>query len=113
MKHLTGEYFHVDRWLASSAIALPLETRGLYREMLSRAWINGAKLPKDHDAIKRLVGASDKEWRRCWPSLERYWRIDGAYLVNDVQLKIYATSLARASRGQRGGAARAQLKLLK
>jgi hypothetical protein len=30
-----------------------------------------------------------------------------------VQLKIYATSLARASRGQRGGAARAQLKLLK
>jgi uncharacterized protein YdaU (DUF1376 family) len=113
MKFMTGEFFYVDRWLASSAFSLPIEVRGLYREMLSRAWLNGAKLPNDHDAIKRLVGASEKEWRRCWPSIERYWRIDGAFLVNDVQRKIYATSVARASRGQRGAGARAQLQLLK
>jgi uncharacterized protein YdaU (DUF1376 family) len=95
---MTGEFFYVDRWLASSAFALPIEVRGLYREMLSRAWLNGAKLPNNHEAIQRLIGASAAEWRRCWPLVAKYWRIDGADMVNDVQRQIYAASLARSSR---------------
>lgn len=113
MKHLTGEFFYVDRWLTSSAFSLPIEIRGLYREMLSRAWVNGAKLPNDHEAIQRLVGASEKEWRRCWPAVAKYWRVEGAYLVNDVQREIYEKALARASRARHGGSSRAQLALLK
>jgi uncharacterized protein YdaU (DUF1376 family) len=86
---LLAEWFWVDRWTGSSAFQLPLEARGLYREMLSQAWRRDARLPNDHEAIQRLVGATLKEWRRCWPAIERYWRIDGDSLVNDTQLEIY------------------------
>lgn len=111
---LTGEFFCLDRWFQSSAIALPLEARGLYREMLSRGWLNGGWLPNNHDAIRRLVGASEIEWRRSWPLVEPYWRVDGARLVNDTQLKIYGDAKVRADRATHGGAARgAQLQLLK
>lgn len=112
MKHLTGEFFHVDRWIASTAFALPIEPRGLYREMLSRAWLAGAKLPNDHEAIQRLIGASAAEWRRCWPLVARFWRVDSdGYLVNAVQQEIYAASLARSARARHGGATRGALKL--
>jgi uncharacterized protein YdaU (DUF1376 family) len=66
---LLAEWFWVDRWTGSTAFGLPLEARGLYREMLSQAWRRGGRLPNDHDQIRRIVGASEKEWRRaCRPS---------------------------------------------
>jgi uncharacterized protein YdaU (DUF1376 family) len=91
---LLAEWFWTDRWDGSSASLLPMEPRGLYREMLTAAWRRGARLPNDHEAIRRAIGCTVGEWRRCWPKVERFWRVDGEYLVNDTQLEVYAEAVA-------------------
>jgi uncharacterized protein YdaU (DUF1376 family) len=109
---LLGEWFWTDRWMGSSGFLLPLEPRGLYREMLTQAWRRGARLPNDHETIQRAVGCTAAEWKRCWPKVEGHWRIDGGFLVNDTQLEVYAQCRAereRASnRGLKGAQASAQ-----
>lgn len=107
MSKLLGEWFWTDRWIGSSAFLLPLEPRGLYREMLTQAWRRGGKLPNNHDAIKRAVGATDEEWDRSWPLIERYWRVRKGFLLNPTQAEIYAQTTAlqdtRVESGRRGG----------
>jgi hypothetical protein len=100
---LRAEWFEVDRWTTSSAVALPLEARGLYREMLSQAWVRGARLPLEPEAIRRVTYTTVEEWARAWPHVATYWReLDGA-LVNDTQLGIYADAKARADRASERG----------
>lgn len=107
---LLAEWFWIDRWMGSSAFLLPMEPRGLYREMLTQAWRRGAKLPNDHEAIKRAVGATNAEWRRCWPLVSRFWREDGDALVNDTQQEVYQKCLAeqqaKSARARAGANAR-------
>lgn len=107
---LLAEWFWVDRWMGSSAFLLPMEARGVYREMLTQAWRRGARLPNDHGAIQRAIGATAKEWSRAWLLIERFWRVDGDYLVNDTQLEVYADAQARqeqsVSRAKAGAQAR-------
>lgn len=100
---LTAEWFWIDRWMGSSAFLLPIEPRGLYREMLSQAWRRGARLPNDHDAIRRACGVTEAEWGRCWPLLERYWIVDGDGLVNATQLEVFAEAKGRAERASEHG----------
>ena len=116
MIKLLAEWFWVDRWMGSSAFGLPLEARGLYREMLSQAWRRGARLPNDQATIRRLTGCSEKEWRRSWPLVSPYWTVEGDALVNQTQVEVYAeahaakaAAVARAKAGAQGRAqARAQ-----
>lgn len=107
---LRAEWFWTDRWFGSSAIELAIEPRGLYREMLTRAWPRGARLPNNHEAIRRMTGCTVVEWRRCWPKVEPYWRVDGESLVNDTQLEIYAEAVklfeGNSERGKKGANAR-------
>jgi len=109
---LLAEWFWTDRWIGSSAFLLPMEARGVYREMLTQAWRRGAKLPNDHEAIRRAIGATVGEWRRTWPAVKRFWRVEGDDLVNDTQQEIFHTAQARAQaahkRGLLGAQARAQ-----
>jgi uncharacterized protein YdaU (DUF1376 family) len=109
---LLAEWFWTDRWMGSSAFLLPIAPRGLYREMLTQAWRRGARLPNDHEAIRRAVGCTPQEWSRWWPKIESYWRVDGDSLVNDTQVEVYTEAKSiqeRASRrGQAGARARAQ-----
>ncbi len=114
-RKLLAEWFWIDRWTGSSAFGLPLEARGLYREMLTQAWRRQARLPNDHATIQRLIGATEKEWRRCWPLIARYWRADGeggAFLVNETQQEVYRDALVKAvvasEKGAKGGRARAE-----
>ncbi len=111
---LLAEWFWTDRWMGSRGFLLPMEPRGLYREMLTQAWRRGVQLPNDHEAIARAVGCTAEEWKRCWPLVAPFWRQDGDRLVNDTQLAVYAEAKAaqeRASeRGRRGAQARAQAK---
>jgi uncharacterized protein YdaU (DUF1376 family) len=113
MSKLLAEWFWTDRWMGSSAFLLPLEPRGLYREMLTQAWRRGARLPNDHEAIQRAVGCTKSEWKRCWPQISTHWRVEGSEIVNDTQLEVYAATIeARnraAERGRKGGKARAQV----
>jgi hypothetical protein len=78
---LLAEWFWTDRWMGSSAFLLPLEPRGLYREMLTQAWRGGARLPLDHEAIRRAIGATAEEWARAWPFVSTYWREADGVLV--------------------------------
>ncbi len=78
---LLAEWFWVDRWSGSSAFLLPMEARGLYREMLSQAWRRGGRLPNDPEAIQRAVGCTAVEWERSWPKIRGYLREDGDSLV--------------------------------
>jgi uncharacterized protein YdaU (DUF1376 family) len=107
---LRAEWFWCDRWKLSSAFELPIAARGLYREMLTAAWLRGAKLPNDHAKIQTLIGVSAKDWRALWPLVSRYWREDGADLVNDTQIEVYAEAKRRAeadsAKGKAGAKAR-------
>ena len=81
---LLAEWFWTDRWIGSSAFLLPLEMRGLYREMLTQAWRRGARLPLSETAIKRAVGATDEEWARTWPYVTTYWHETKGGVLVDV-----------------------------
>lgn len=109
---LLAEWFWIDRWVGSSAFGLPMEARGVYREMLTQAWRRGARLPNDHEAIQRIIGATLKEWTRNWPLIERYWKVEDSYLVNETQQEVYADSIAKQEkstvRAQAGAQARWQ-----
>lgn len=93
---LIAEWFWTDRWTGSSAFLLPLEARGLYREMLTQAWRRGARLPTEPETIKRAIAATEAEWARAWPLVAPYWRQTAeGLLVNDTQIEIYADAQAR------------------
>lgn len=94
---LLAEWFWTDRWTGSSGFLLPLEARGLYREMLTQAWRRRAQLPADYETIRRAIGATEAEWTRSWPAVEAYWRrtTEGT-LVNDTQVEIFNEAQARA-----------------
>jgi uncharacterized protein YdaU (DUF1376 family) len=106
---LLAEWFWTDRWMGSSAFMLPMEVRGLYREMMTQAWRRQARLPNNHEAIRRATGCTLEEWERCWPLVRGYWREENGHLVNDTQLDVYAEAEGfqqRAhNRGKNGGAA--------
>jgi uncharacterized protein YdaU (DUF1376 family) len=111
---MLAEWFWTDRWMGSSAFLIAIEPRGLYREMLTQAWRRGAKLPNDHEQIRRAVGATEAEWSRCWPLIERFWRVEGTSLVNDTQVEIYrdAHTRARAAHDRAVTAAKARAQAL-
>ena len=107
---LRAEWFWTDRWFASSAYFLPIEARGIYREMLTRAWSRGAQLPADEETIRRVIGATTDEWERNWRKVGPFWRRDGDILVNETQIEIYETvreiNERRSEHGRRGATAR-------
>lgn len=107
---LFAEWFWIDRWVGSSAFSLPLEARGLYREMLTQAWRRGAQLPNDHEQIRRMTGVTIAEWKRSWPLVKGYWKSEGSTLVNRTQVEVYKECKIRVekslTRARRGAAAR-------
>jgi uncharacterized protein YdaU (DUF1376 family) len=94
---LQAEWFWGNRWTTSRGFLLPMAARGLYREMLTQAWIRGGSLPRVEDDLKRIVGATPDEWRRYWPLVKPFWRVVGDRLVNDTQREIYAEAERRAT----------------
>ena len=105
---LLAEWFWTDRWMGSSGFLLPMEARGLYREMLTAAWRRGARLPNDPEAIQRAVGCTAGEWERCWPKVSKFWRVDGEGLVNDTQLEVFEVARGAAIRASERGRKGAQ-----
>jgi uncharacterized protein YdaU (DUF1376 family) len=73
---LRGEMLWVDAYLSSDAQLLPLEARGLHREMRTQAWVRGGHLPDAPEILRRLTGATLEEWARSWPLVEPLWERD-------------------------------------
>lgn len=93
---INRECFYTDRWRGSRAFMLPLELRGLYRELLTAAWHECASLPADLDEVRsKIVLVSEEEWARTWPTIARYWQLVDGRLVNLQQQAIYAEAQAR------------------
>jgi len=86
--------------MGSRAYGLPIGARGLYREMLSQAWLRGARLPNDYAQIRRFTAITIEEWNELWPLVSQFWRQDGPYLVNDTQIEVYTEAKARQDRAQ-------------
>lgn len=105
---INRECFWTDRWMASRAFMLPLEARGLYREMLTAAWRFGAELPNDHAQIRRLTMVTPEEWDRCWPRISHYWHVVNDKLVNFQQQRIYREAQARHAKASAAGQANAR-----
>jgi len=105
---LLAEWFWTDRWNGSTGFLLPMEARGVYREMLTQSWRRGARLPNDHEAIRRAIGATVGEWRRSWPLVKKFWRVDGDDLVNDTQVEVYDDAKGRSERAIQRARAGAQ-----
>lgn len=95
---LDAEWFWTDRWTRSRGFGLPMEARGLYREMLTQAWRRHARLPNNHEEIRRYTGCTLKEWNRAWPLIKKFWVEDGDGLVNPTQVVIYLEAQAAATR---------------
>ena len=68
-RKLLAEWFWTDRWIGSSGFLLPMEPRGLYREMLTQSWRRGGTLPNNPEAIRRATGCTVEEWDRAWPTV--------------------------------------------
>lgn len=95
---LRGEMFWTDRWLSSSAYLLRIEARGLYREMLTRAWTLGGYLPAEPALIRKAIGCDEDEWERSWPKIKRYWTKteDGTQIFNSTQLDVLGDAMKKA-----------------
>jgi uncharacterized protein YdaU (DUF1376 family) len=105
---INRECFWTDRWMGSRAFLLPLEPRGLYREMLTAAWFRGAELPADEDQVRRLILVTEAEWARTWSTIARYWQTVDGRLVNPQQQRIYRETQARHAHFATLGAAGAR-----
>lgn len=92
-----AEWFWTDRWMGSDGFLLPMGPRGLYREMLTQAWLRDGRLPNDHEAIRRACGCTKAEWRRCWPRVGRFWKVEGDSLAS-----LEALGFAQPLPGQTG-----------
>jgi uncharacterized protein YdaU (DUF1376 family) len=86
--------------------------RGFHRELLTRAWLRGARLPNNPEACQRLIAASTAEWDEYWPKVKHLWREQDGELVNDDQLEAYRVASKHAEanlqRGQKATAKRQQ-----
>jgi uncharacterized protein YdaU (DUF1376 family) len=68
---------HIGDWFSSETVAL-LGPAGesFYLRLLMHQWKNEADgLPADPEMLRRLSGASPKEWRATWAMLERHFPV--------------------------------------
>ena len=94
----------IDRWMLSEARSdMTTEERGLYRELLDRAWLRDAVLPDDVERLRKLADATPEEWARSWPAVSRHFvRVDGG-LCNIAQAELYRGASAAHDKRKKAG----------
>lgn len=65
---------HINDWVASETVALlGLAGEAIYLRLLMHQWKNEDDgLPSDPEQLRRLTGASPKEWRPTWELIEKH-----------------------------------------
>jgi hypothetical protein len=69
------ELFRALDWILSSERLIPMEARGLHREMLTQYVLRG-ELWTDQSSVRRVCGCEIEEWERCWPTVSKLWYAD-------------------------------------
>lgn len=58
------------RDFASSTREWSVTARGVYRELLDAQW-DGGDLPAEEHELRMMIRATQAEWRKAWPVVER------------------------------------------
>lgn len=68
---------HVNDWIASETVALlGFAGEAIYLRALMHQWKNeGDGLPGDPELLRRLTGATPKEWRFAWTVMEKQFPV--------------------------------------
>jgi uncharacterized protein YdaU (DUF1376 family) len=104
--------WYIADWRGSEAVlAMTLEERGLYRELLDHCWEAGS-LPTKEDTLRRITRASEKEWKRCWPAVKtQFFEQDGRLRhikVDEKRPELEEWHESRREAGRKGGLRRGQ-----
>src|SRR5487761_2040266 len=94
----------------SSTRGWPVTARGVYRELIDSQWDLGA-LPDDPAALRRLIGATPKEWQWWSTHVEPKFPIGPDGMRRNLRLEQHREralriSKVRAEAGREGGKAR-------
>ncbi|NOY81933.1 MAG: YdaU family protein [Kiritimatiellaeota bacterium] len=115
MKQLHTMPLNCEKFLSSRHVRrMRWDERGAYLILLTEAWLEGARLPKDYEEIRRLLGIDDDAaWRRIKRFvLDRMFESseDGLWLYNRTQVQVYEDVRQRAERlsNRQAAAARAR-----
>jgi uncharacterized protein YdaU (DUF1376 family) len=74
------------RDFASATRGWPLVARAVYRELLDASWDVGG-LPNDEVLLKKMAGASTREWNRAWPLVREKWQVDDDGFLRNARLE--------------------------
>ena len=94
--------WYCREWLVDTR-HLTCECRGAYRDLLDHQWLDGG-LVDDQDELQRRAGATDREWKRIWPKIERYLPVDADGMRRNAKLeRVRVKHLGRSRNGAKGG----------
>lgn len=87
-------------------MAMTLEQRGLYRELLDHCWEHGS-IPNSDVVLRRILRVSEREWKRAWPTVrEQFFEVDGRLhnsKVDERKPSLDAWHENRREAGRKGG----------
>lgn len=71
---------HIGDWIASETVALlGLTGEAIYLRLLMHQWKNETDgLPANPELLRRLTGATPKEWKSAWALIEKHFPTDPA-----------------------------------
>lgn len=111
--------WYAPDWLSDPMVrSLSIAQKGLYRELLDLAWMNGGSISPS-PALARAAGVTSEEWAELWPAVAPFWHeVKGGRLRNSKldlvvkgQTEFYAEQARKAKLGAeaRWGNARGHL----
>lgn len=104
----------VEKLLSSRNVRmLKLDEFGAYMWLLCEAWLEGGRLPADHEELKRTLNCSEEQWKRVEKFvISKFFHPseDGKFLVNETQIAVFAEVVSdietKKARGFKGADAR-------
>lgn len=89
-------WWWIDRWRESATYrSLSLAGQGLHRELIGAAFRRGGWLPHDPTILMRASGTLLWEWRKLWPTVRPFWRVDGDRIVPGPEVRLYVSRYRR------------------
>ena len=84
---------------------------GARMRLLFQQWQKGGQLPDDPEKLRRLVGASGRQWKSMWPALEKEFpESEMGHRANETVAKEYDKASKQHSRNQARSAHAARIK---